>query len=238
MEGNGSRTAAPSSDGAAGLKALLEAYERGLILAALGAVGGRQRSAAGLLRILPTTLREKMRRLGIRPHRVRKPTSNGGPEVSATLHWRGTVPPGGTLEVRGLNGPVRVEGCDGLEIEVLAARRGPPAVLSAIEIRIVEHSGGVTVCAVCPGLDLSVPRRLQSRVANAVANVRVDLLARVPPGVHVIASTVNDDIDVVGLASNVEAETANGRVRFLPSGPPRVVASPGPNLTLQGGASG
>jgi len=226
---------ASSEDNASDLKGLLEAYERSLILAALGAVGGRQRSAAELLRILPSTLHEKMKRLGIRPHRVQKLRAPGSSEVSASLHWKGSVPPGGTLEVRGLNGPVRIEAGDDDQIEVLAARRGPRAIFSAIEVKIVEHSRGVTVCAVCQGLDPPVPRRLQRRVSRAVASVRVDLVARVPPGVHVIASTVNDDIEVVGLASNVEAETANGRVRFLPAAPSpdRVVESLSPGFQDQ-----
>ena len=221
-------------DNAAGLNRLLEAYERSLILAALGAVGGRQRSAAVLLRIGPSTLHEKMKRLGIRPHRVHRLRTSGSPEVCASLHWKGSVPPGGTLEVRGLNGPVRIEAGED-QIEVFAARRGPRAILSAIEIKIVEHSRGVTLCAVCQGLDPSMPRRLQSRVASAVASVRVDLVARVPPGVHVIASTVNDDIEVVGLTSNVEAETTNGRVRFLSAAsvPDRVVESPRPGFPNQ-----
>jgi len=220
---------ARSEDSASDLRGLLEAYERSLILAALAAVGGRQRSAADLLRILPSTLHEKMKRLGIRPHRVQRLRALGSPEVSASLRWRGSVRPGGTLEVRGLNGPVRIEAVDDDQIEVFAARRGPRAIFSAIEVKIVEHSHGVTVCTVCQGLAASVPRRLERRVLRGVASVRVDLVVRVPPGVHVLASTVNDDIEVVGLATNVEAETANGRVRFLPATPPRdrLVVNPG-----------
>ncbi len=209
------------ANAASDLKGLLEAYERSLILAALGTVGGRQRSAAELLRILPSTLHEKMKRLGIRPHRVQRIHPRTSTEVSASLQWKGGLPPGGTLELRGLNGPVRVEAGDGDGIEVSATRRGPRSVFSAIEIRVVEHSGGVTVCAVCQGLETSVPRRFERRASRAVASVRVDLVARVPPGVHVVASTVNDDIELVGLASNVEAGTANGHVRFLPATPPQ-----------------
>jgi DNA-binding NtrC family response regulator len=47
------------------LKARLEDYERSLILEALSQTGGNQRRAARLLGILPTTLHEKMKRLGI-----------------------------------------------------------------------------------------------------------------------------------------------------------------------------
>jgi DNA-binding NtrC family response regulator len=47
------------------LKAQVDCYERDLILEALREAGGRQRQAARVLGILPTTLHEKMKRLGI-----------------------------------------------------------------------------------------------------------------------------------------------------------------------------
>jgi DNA-binding NtrC family response regulator len=48
------------------LRQLLEDYERRLILEALGRARGNQRRAAAELGCLPTTLNEKMRRLGLR----------------------------------------------------------------------------------------------------------------------------------------------------------------------------
>lgn len=48
------------------LKQLLESYERALILTALAGTGGNQRRAAQQLGLLPTTLNEKMKRLGLR----------------------------------------------------------------------------------------------------------------------------------------------------------------------------
>jgi hypothetical protein len=203
------------------LGALMEGYERSLILAALAAVGGRQRSAAELLRILPSTLSEKMKRLGIRAQRAaRRLGAPAAAEIGASLHWSGRVPPGGVLEVRGLNGPVRVEASADGRVDVLAERRGPSALLAALEVKVVEHARGVTVCAVWQGLDASVSRRVERRVSRGLADVRVDIVARVHPGVRVVASTINGDIEVVGLGSAVEASTANGRVRFLPGPPP------------------
>ena len=49
------------------LKQRMNDYERALILAALQATGGNQRRAAGALGILPSTLSEKLKRLGLRP---------------------------------------------------------------------------------------------------------------------------------------------------------------------------
>ena len=42
-------------------------YERRLIEEALAAAGGNQRRAAAALGTLPTTLHEKMKRLGLKP---------------------------------------------------------------------------------------------------------------------------------------------------------------------------
>jgi DNA-binding NtrC family response regulator len=51
------------------LRDLVDAYERRLIEEALRASGGNQRRAAAALGVLPTTLHEKMKRLGL----VRQP---------------------------------------------------------------------------------------------------------------------------------------------------------------------
>lgn len=217
---HGALTSTAAEAGGRDLRELLEAYERGLIVSALETVGGRQRSAAALLRVLPTTLNEKMKRLGIPSRYNPGQASAGGEAVRATLDWKGSVPLGGTLEVRGLNGPVRIEGWDGAEVEVSAVRTGPSGGGSTIEVKIIEHSGGVTVCAVCQGVGATVPRRLTPRASRSAASAKVHIVARVPLGVHVVASTLNDDIEIVGLAGNVEAGTANGRVRFLPAPPP------------------
>lgn len=47
------------------LRKLMDTYERQLIEDALRASGGNQRQAARALGVLPTTLHEKMKRLGL-----------------------------------------------------------------------------------------------------------------------------------------------------------------------------
>jgi DNA-binding NtrC family response regulator len=59
------------------LKARLEAYERHLIETALSATSGNQRRAAASLGLLPTTLHEKMKRLGL----LRRPAPESDDEA-------------------------------------------------------------------------------------------------------------------------------------------------------------
>jgi DNA-binding NtrC family response regulator len=74
------------------LKRLVEDYERRLILEALARARGNQRRAAAELAVLPTTLNEKMRRLGLRAC----DRSETGDVIGAS---RGGDP--GTLELTG-----------------------------------------------------------------------------------------------------------------------------------------
>jgi DNA-binding NtrC family response regulator len=67
------------------LKSLLDDYERKLILLALDASGGHQRRAAASLGLLPSTLSQKMKRLGVR-RRV---------QVAWTTGERAAAPRGG-----------------------------------------------------------------------------------------------------------------------------------------------
>ena len=64
------QTQATATDEATGLRDKLRDYERQLIVAALSAAGGNQRRAARSLGVLPSTLCEKMKRLGIRSRTV------------------------------------------------------------------------------------------------------------------------------------------------------------------------
>jgi two-component system response regulator HydG len=61
------------------LKDRLDAYERSLIQQALTTTSGNQRQAAFHLGVLPTTLHEKMKRLGMipRPGRDTRPETSG-----------------------------------------------------------------------------------------------------------------------------------------------------------------
>lgn len=75
------------------LKDLVDGYERRLILEALARARGNQRRAAAELGCLPTTLNEKMRRLGLRAcdrqetmesEGLRRATDHGALELTGT----------------------------------------------------------------------------------------------------------------------------------------------------------
>jgi len=73
------------------LKSLLDDYERKLILLALDAAGGHQRRAAASLGLLPSTLSQKMKRLGVR-RRVQVAWTTEDRAAAATHREAGMAP--------------------------------------------------------------------------------------------------------------------------------------------------
>ncbi|HKC65235.1 MAG TPA: hypothetical protein VKB86_16455, partial [Pyrinomonadaceae bacterium] len=102
------------------------------------------------------------------------------------FHWSGRVAQGQTIEIKGINGSVRAEPSSGNEAEVTAKKTGRRSDPKEVEIRVVEHSGGVTICAVYPSDNPGSPNTCESG-ENGSSHVRdndvqVDFTVRVPQG--------------------------------------------------------
>lgn len=138
------------------------------------------------------------------------------------FHWSGRLAAGRTIEIKGINGDVRAEAASGNEVEVTAiktARRSDPR---EVEIRVVEHGGGVTICAVYPSADSSRPNTCapdESGNMNVNNNdVEVAFKVRVPQGVRFSGRTVNGGIETGALGGDVDAKTVNGSITISAAG--------------------
>jgi len=139
------------------------------------------------------------------------------------FRWQGRLAAGKTIEVKGVNGAVRAVAATGPEVEVTAAKRAKRSDPDEVKIEVVEHEGGVTICAVYP-----TPRRARRDNACEVGDhwssstedndVTVDFEVRVPAGVAFNGRTVNGQISAEGLKADVRASTVNGSVRVTTTG--------------------
>ena len=136
--------------------------------------------------------------------------------------WSGRVASGGTVEIKGVNGDISAEAASGNEIEVRATKRARRSDPAEVEIAVVEHAGGVTICAVYP-----TPRGSREnecapgdggRMSTNNNDVSVDFVVRVPAGVRLAASTVNGAVEARGLRGDVEASSVNGDVDVSTAG--------------------
>jgi hypothetical protein len=91
-----------------------------------------------------------------------------------------------------------------------------------VDVRVVEHGGGVTICAVYPTPAGQRPNECaagsEGRMSTRDNDVQVDFTVRVPAGVHFIGRTVNGEIDARDLPGDAEAHTVNGGVTVEAAG--------------------
>jgi hypothetical protein len=69
------------------------------------------------------------------------------------FRWNVRVAPGKTIEIKGLNGDIKAEPAAGSDLEVIANKKGQRSDPSMVRIQVVEHSDGVTICAIYPSDD-------------------------------------------------------------------------------------
>ncbi len=153
------------------------------------------------------------------------PARSQGADQNVT-HWAWKVPAGAWINVRNLNGRIVVHGGTGDSVTVTATkrtRRGDPSFVRYDVQRYGDGARNVLVCALW-GPDASCsPSSYESRGDNKGRRgneVRVDFEVSVPAGVRVAAHTVNAEVSVTGVTSEVRAGTVNGGVDVETAGGP------------------
>lgn len=148
--------------------------------------------------------------------------SNHAQSSSDEFRWSGRVAAGRTVEIKGVNGNVKAEPSSSGEVEVIAIKKGTRNDAKEVEVRVVEHAGGVTICAVYPSPDASRPNDCKPDEGghNNVRDndVEVNFSVRVPQGVRFDGRTVNGDVETGAMGSDVEAKTVNGSIKISAAG--------------------
>jgi DUF4097 and DUF4098 domain-containing protein YvlB len=135
--------------------------------------------------------------------------------------WEGRVAPGQSIEIKGINGDVDARPASGDRVEVTAVKRGRRSDPASVQIKVVEHAGGVTICAMYPNNGRRPNDCQPAEDGHLGANdndVTVRFTVRVPAGVRFAGTTVNGDVAAEGLTGDVHATTVNGGVRLATAG--------------------
>jgi hypothetical protein len=136
------------------------------------------------------------------------------------FHWSGKVAAGAAVEIKGVNGGIVATGAPGGNVEVTATKKGRKSDPAQVKIDVVEHAGGVTICAVYPSD--GAPNECQpgqgGRMKVRDNDVNVEFKVKVPAGVRFVGRTVNGGIQASGIAADAEAHTVNGGVELDAAG--------------------
>ncbi len=204
-------TFAPASEG--------NAMTRGLVRGSQSVVDGVKRAAVGTSRAVVGLFNRGHDRATATDDIRRQ--SRDGSDQEADFVWRGEVEIGQTLQIKGVNGDIIAERAAGAEIEVRAEKRARRSNVNEVRIEVVEHAEGVTLCAVYPssrGRENTC--RSGSGGGNSIRNndVRVTFYVSVPENVSFEGRTVNGDVEVHDLASDVSASSVNGDIEISTTG--------------------
>jgi len=145
-----------------------------------------------------------------------------GNRAGEPFRWEGQLAAGRALEIKGVNGLIKARASDGDRVEVHAERTGSRNDPNEVKIEVVEHDGGVTVCAVYPSPDPGEPNvcapGAEGRSRTYNNDVKVEFTVHVPPGVGFIGRTVNGGVTAESLDGPTEAHTVNGAVKIATTG--------------------
>ena len=120
-----------------------------------------------------------------------------GREADSTFEWSGQVDEGQWLEIKGINGKLIAMAATGNTVQVTAVRTGLRSDPNEVEIVVVEHADGVTICAVYPPSG-SQPNECApgdgGRNSTRRNDVKVEFDVSVPAGVRFAGRMVNGAI--------------------------------------------
>ena len=140
--------------------------------------------------------------------------------------WEGRIPQGRWISVRNMNGTVEVVRGTSDKVEVTGTRytrRGDPDYVR-FEVRKFGVNGeDVLICALWGETSSCDERGYRSRNDGREGrrnDVNVAFVVRVPRGVKVGAHSVNGEVRVEDVDSEVDAETVNGAVIVRTAGGP------------------
>ena len=142
----------------------------------------------------------------------------GGIGGSDTFYWSGRIPAGQIIEIKGVNGGIHAESTPNGVVEIIAQKASVASDPSEVGVLVVEHDGGVTVCAVYPSGSESPCQPGQNPSLLSGSDVQVEFLVRVPSGVRFVGRTVNGLVEAASLEADAEAHTVNGNIRLSTTG--------------------
>ncbi|MFC1639435.1 hypothetical protein ACFL3B_01570 [Gemmatimonadota bacterium] len=143
-----------------------------------------------------------------------------GPSIVDT-EWNGTISQGDAVEIKGINGDIIASPTSSTSVTVTVSKEGDDSDPAEVEIEVITHSGGVTICAVYPDVPGEPANECapgdQGRMNTRDNDVEVTFWVSLPAGVDFVGRTVNGSVTGASLGSNASAITVNGDISITTS---------------------
>lgn len=137
--------------------------------------------------------------------------------------WNGSLSNGQKLEVMDINGGIDVSPSTGNTVAIRVEKKSRNDSLDDVQIKVEQKANGIVVCTLYRSADGSFPSGCQDaskrkRRTKRNINVTTNYTIQMPAYADLKATTVNGGIKVLGLTSEVDANTVNGSVDVTTTG--------------------
>jgi hypothetical protein len=134
-----------------------------------------------------------------------------------TWTWDGRVESGKWFRLSSVNGPVTIEASSDNMVHVRAEKVVRRGDVTDVAFQVIQSDGNVRICALwrrdqCDEDGMHSRRGRDDDDNNDRRDVQVRFMVKVPAGVRVGAGTVNGEMRVRDVTSDVKASTVNGRL--------------------------
>jgi hypothetical protein len=160
---------------------------------------------------------------------------------SDTWDWTGLVAPGDRIEIKGIIGDILATTIGGLTAQVTAAKEGHGDDPSTVEIEVVNHEDGVTICAMYPDVPGQPPNvclpGTQGHLSNHDSRVEVTFSLNLPAGVEFVGKAITGNVVATDLQSDAFVSTITGSVQATTTGIAEASSVTGSVLAVIGSAA-
>lgn len=131
--------------------------------------------------------------------------------------WDGKVSSGNWFRLSSVNGPVSIEPSTDGQVHVRAEKEVNRGSVTDVAFQVIQSGGDVRICAlwrrdICDEDGMHSRRNDDDEDRNDRRDVKVRFTVKVPSGVRVGAGTVNGEMRIRDVSSEVRASTVNGLV--------------------------
>lgn len=131
--------------------------------------------------------------------------------------WDGRMTSGNWFRLSSINGPVSIEPSSDNMVHVRAEKQVNRGDVTDVAFQVIESGGDVRICALwrrdtCDDDGMHVHRGTDGNERTDRRDVKVKFTVKVPSGVRVSAGTVNGEMRIRDVSSDVRASTVNGLV--------------------------
>jgi hypothetical protein len=141
---------------------------------------------------------------------------------SDTWDWSGVVAPGDRLEIKGIIGDILATATGEPIARVTATKKGQEDDPSTVDIEVVIHGEGVTICAMYPDVPGEPPNEClpgsQGNLSNRDNQVEVTFSLTLPAGVEFVGQTITGNVVATDLQSDAFVSTITGNVQATTTG--------------------